>query len=106
LGFTKTLYFSRINNGSIVVKPDSKQLPPPALKRKAFKMPAVYDDNFGFWHIDGQEEQAFFDHVQRRSLQRTCERCERRAWLMPPKTICASCATALEYGASDSMSQY
>jgi hypothetical protein len=69
-------------------------------------MPTVYDDNFGFWHIDEPEEQAFFDYVQRQSVQRACERCERRVPLMPPKTICASCVTALEYGAPDSMSQY
>ena len=31
-------------------------------------MAAVYEDNFGFWDIDGQEEQAFFEHVQRQSV--------------------------------------
>ncbi len=69
-------------------------------------MAAVYDDNFGFWDIDEEEEQAFFDYVQRQSVQRTCERCERCVRLIPPKTICASCVTALEYGAPNSMSQY
>jgi hypothetical protein len=28
-------------------------------------MAVVYDDNFGFWDIDGPEESAFFKHVQR-----------------------------------------
>jgi hypothetical protein len=28
----------------------------------------AYEDNFGFWDIDGQEEQAFFQYVQRQSV--------------------------------------
>jgi hypothetical protein len=67
---------------------------------------AVYDDNFGFWDIDGQEEQAFFEYVQRQSTQKTCDRCEQQVRLMPSKTICASCVTALEYGAPASISKY
>jgi hypothetical protein len=26
-------------------------------------MSAAYEDNFGFWDIDGPEERAFFEHV-------------------------------------------
>lgn len=66
----------------------------------------VYEHNFGFWEIDGQVEQAFFEYVQRQSVQRTCDRCERRVRLMPPKTLCASCVTALEFGAPTTMSRY
>jgi hypothetical protein len=69
-------------------------------------MAAVYDDNFGFWDIDGQEEQAFFEYVQRPSVQGACDRCERSVRLMPPKRLCASCVAALECGAPDAMSQY
>ncbi len=69
-------------------------------------MAAVYDDNFGFWDIDGQEEQAFFEYVQRQSVQKTCDRCERPVSLMPPKTLCASCVAALECGAPASLGQY
>jgi hypothetical protein len=70
------------------------------------KMAAVYDDSFGFWDIDGQEEQAFFEYVQRQSVQKACDRCERRVRLMPPKTLCASCVAALECGAPASISKY
>jgi uncharacterized membrane protein len=49
-------------------------------------MAAVYEDNFGFWDIDGQEEQAFFEDVRRQSVQKTCDRCERPARLIPSKT--------------------
>ena len=66
----------------------------------------VYEYNFGFWEIDGQVEQAFFEYVQRQSVQRTCDRCERRVRLMPSKTLCASCVTALEFGAPTTMSRY
>jgi hypothetical protein len=56
----------------------------------------IYEHNFGFWEIDGQVEQAFFEDIQR----------ERRVRLMPPKTLCASCVSALECGAPTTMSRY
>jgi hypothetical protein len=66
----------------------------------------VYEDNFGFWDIAGPEEQAFFDYVQRQSGLITCERCERPVRLIPPKTLCTSCVSALECGAPASMKEY
>ena len=62
--------------------------------------------NFGFWDIDGPEERAFFQYVQRQSVIVACERCERLVQLIPPKTVCASCVAALECGAPASMSEY
>jgi hypothetical protein len=69
-------------------------------------MVIVYDDNFGFWHIDGAEERSFFEHVRRQSARVQCERCERLVRLMPSKFLCASCVSALECGAPASISQY
>ena len=68
----------------------------------------AYEDNFGFgfWDIRGSEEQAFFDYVQRQSVLIACERCERLVRLIPPKALCASCVSALEYGAPASMKEY
>ena len=66
----------------------------------------VYEDNFGFWSIHGPEEQAFFDDVQRQSVLIACERCERPVRLIPAKPLCASCVSALEYGAPASMKEY
>src|SRR5271156_679602 len=66
----------------------------------------VYEDNFGFWEIHGSEEQAFFDYVQRQGVLTACERCERPVRLIPPKALCASCVSALEYGAPTSMKEY
>jgi hypothetical protein len=66
----------------------------------------TYEDNFGFWDIDGPEERALFEDVQRRSVFIACERCEHLVRLIPPKTVCASCVAALECGAPASMSEY
>ena len=69
-------------------------------------MATIYEHNFGFWEIDGQVEQAFFEYIQRQSVQKTCDRCERTVRLLPSKTLCASCVTALEFGAPTTMSRY
>jgi hypothetical protein len=69
-------------------------------------MAIVYDDNFGFWDTDGPEERAFFDHIQRQSVLVNCKRCERPVRLMPCKTVCASCVSALECGAPASIDEY
>ena len=66
----------------------------------------VYEHNFGFWEIDGQVEQSVFEYIQRQSIQKTCDRCDRTVQLMPPKTLCASCVAALECGAPTTMSRY
>src|ERR1700733_14790836 len=51
-------------------------------------------------------ERAFFDLVRRRSVLTACERCERPVQRVPPKALCASCISALEYGAPASMKKY
>jgi hypothetical protein len=66
----------------------------------------VYEDNFGFLNISEPEERAFFDFVRRQSVLIACERCERPVRLIPPKTLCASCVSALECGAPASMTEY
>jgi hypothetical protein len=66
----------------------------------------VYEDNFGYWDIDGPEEHAFFEHVRQQSADTICKRCERPVQLMPSKTVCARCVCALECGAPASMSEY
>ena len=66
----------------------------------------VYEDNYGFLNISEPEDKAFFDFVRRQSVLTVCERCERPVRLIPPKALCASCVSALEYGAPMSMSEY
>ena len=74
--------------------------------RGMVKMAVIYDDNFGFWDIDGPEERAFFEHVQRQSVYMRCGRCERRVRLMQPQILCATCISALECGAPASINEY
>src|SRR5580704_7526104 len=66
----------------------------------------VYEDNFGFLNISEPEDRAFFDFVRLQSVLTACERCERPVRLIPPKALCASCVSALEYGAPASMKEY
>ena len=61
---------------------------------------------FGFWEIAGPEEHAFFEHVKSQSVSVICQRCDRLVRLLPPKTICASCVSALECGAPTTMRRY
>jgi hypothetical protein len=69
-------------------------------------MPVLYDDSFGYWHVDDAEELAFFKYVQSQSVSRSCERCRCAVRLMPPKLLCAPCVSALECGAPLSMGEY
>jgi hypothetical protein len=69
-------------------------------------MIASYEDNFGYWEIDSPEESAFFMHVQSQSALIDCQRCGRPVRLLPTKTVCAACASALECGAPASMRTY
>jgi hypothetical protein len=69
-------------------------------------MAAVYEDNFGYWDVDGPAERAFLAHVRRESVRTICERCELPVSLIPPKTVCARCVCALECGAPASISEY
>ena len=66
----------------------------------------VYEDNFGFWDIDGPEERALFEYVQRQSVYVNCDRCGRLVSLIPLKTLCATCVSALECGAPTSMNEH
>jgi hypothetical protein len=69
-------------------------------------MAAVYDDNFGFWEIDCSEEHAFFEYVRSQSVRTICERCKCSVRLMPTKTICAVCLSAIECGAPAFIREY
>jgi hypothetical protein len=69
-------------------------------------MGGAYEDNLGFWDIDGPGERGFFEHIQRKSVLIACERCKCPVRLIPPKTVCASCISAVECGAPASMSEY
>ena len=70
------------------------------------KMAVKYEDNFGFWEIDCPDEHAFFENVKSQSIRAICQRCDRLVRLMPTKTMCAPCVSALECGAPRTMTKY
>ncbi len=61
-------------------------------------MPSYYDDNYGHYEIDSQEDIDFYHAVQKRSVTKTCLGCGRTVRLQPQYGYCDSCATARERG--------
>lgn len=57
-----------------------------------------YDDNFGHWNIDSEEDIEFYHSVQRESVLKKCEGCGRKVKLRPDYAYCNSCADIRERG--------
>ena len=61
-----------------------------------------YEDNFGFYCIDDDdnpEELELFCHIRAQSEPTICARCSQKVRLLKHIKICATCSQALEYGA-------
>lgn len=61
-------------------------------------MPTYYDDNFGRYEIESDEDVAFYHQVQRESRLKKCQGCGRKVKLRPDYAYCNSCADARERG--------
>jgi hypothetical protein len=61
-------------------------------------MPAYYDDNFGHYDIDDEDDIKFYKQVQRESVWKTCKKCGQRVRLRPDYAICNTCCERLERG--------
>ena len=61
-------------------------------------MPTYFDDNFGHWDMDDEDDLWFYDHVQRNSVEKECRGCGNTVNLMPDYAYCDSCATKREMG--------
>lgn len=61
-------------------------------------MPGYYDDNYGWWDMESEEDVEFYHKVQRESVEKTCVMCGRRVRLRPDYDKCNSCAEKLERG--------
>lgn len=59
---------------------------------------SYYDDNFGHYDIEDEEDLAFYDQVQAESVEKVCEGCCRTVKLRPDYAYCNTCATKLERG--------
>lgn len=61
-------------------------------------MRTYYDDNFGAYDIQDEDDLAFYHEMQRRSVWKKCGACGRKVKLKPDYGICNACATKLEQG--------
>jgi rRNA maturation endonuclease Nob1 len=57
-----------------------------------------YDDNFGEYEINDQDDIDFYKQVQRESVSKICQGCNRRVKLRPDYGYCNSCAEKRERG--------
>jgi hypothetical protein len=60
--------------------------------------PTYYDDNFGHWDMESEEDVEFYHRVQEESVFKKCQGCGRRVKLRPDYYICNSCADIAERG--------
>jgi hypothetical protein len=61
-------------------------------------MPTYYDDNFGHYNIESEEDVDFYFQMQRESVSKRCSGCGRTVRLRPDYGYCNTCATTLERG--------
>ena len=59
---------------------------------------SYYDDNFGFYNIESEEDIEFYHEMQRQSVWKKCQGCGRKVKLKPDYGICNSCAERAERG--------
>lgn len=61
-------------------------------------MLAYYDENFGFYDIESDDDVEFYHAVQRESVTKTCEGCGCKVKLRPEYSYCNRCADIRERG--------
>ena len=62
-------------------------------------MAGYYDENFGHWEdMDDEDNIAFYHQVQRESVEKKCQGCERIVRIRPDYAYCNSCADKIERG--------
>jgi len=55
-----------------------------------------YDDNFGEWDIEGEDDIRFYFQVQEENVLKTCVICGREVMLRPEYDKCNSCMEQME----------
>jgi rRNA maturation endonuclease Nob1 len=61
-------------------------------------MPSYYDENFGWYDIESEEDVEFYHQMQAESVMKECDGCGRTVKLRRDYGYCNSCATKLERG--------
>jgi hypothetical protein len=57
-----------------------------------------YDENFGHYEINSEEDVEFYHQIQRTNVKKICEGCGQTVRIQPQYAYCNSCATKLERG--------
>ena len=61
-------------------------------------MVSYYDDNYGHYEIEDEDDIDFYRRVQAESVSKICRGCKRRVKLRPDYVYCNNCMTRLERG--------
>jgi Zn finger protein HypA/HybF involved in hydrogenase expression len=61
-------------------------------------MASYYDDNFGHYTIETEEDIEFYHEVQRQSVKTTCRQCDGVFMLKRGYDLCNRCADEMERG--------
>ena len=61
-------------------------------------MSSYYDDNFGWYNIEDEDDISFYHQMQAESVLKTCDGCGRTVKLRPQYGYCNSCANAMDFG--------
>ncbi|MFA5252528.1 MAG: hypothetical protein WC454_08095 [Phycisphaerae bacterium] len=57
-----------------------------------------YDDNYGTYEIQDEEDIEFYKETQKASVKKRCHGCGRMVKIKPEYAYCNSCATKREQG--------
>lgn len=61
-------------------------------------MPTYYDDNFGHWDIEDDDDVDFYNRVQATNVRKKCQGCGNMVSIQPQYGYCDSCADKREKG--------
>jgi len=59
---------------------------------------SYYDDNFGFYEIESEDDVAFYHEMERNSVRKRCRGCDRMVKIKSDYAYCNSRAEKLERG--------
>lgn len=59
-------------------------------------MASYYDDNYGWYEIESQDDVDFYHETQRASVWKKCKECGKRVKIRKDYAICNSCADRIE----------
>lgn len=64
-------------------------------------MASYYDDNYGWYEIESQEDIDFYHQTQKDSVWKKCKNCGKRVRIKRDYAICNSCADKIERGGGE-----